>query len=71
LGDEIPLEARIIFVCDAFHAMTTTRPYRDALPVAEARRRLLEGAGSQFDPAIVEVCLRVLLAPGDGSDSSV
>jgi HD-GYP domain-containing protein (c-di-GMP phosphodiesterase class II) len=43
--------------------MTTTRPYRDALPVAEARRRLLEGAGSQFDPAIVEVCLRVLLAP--------
>ena len=31
-GDEIPLEARIIFVCDAFHAMTTTRPYRDALP---------------------------------------
>ena len=63
LGDEIPLEARIIFVCDAFHAMTTTRPYRDALPVAEARRRLLEGAGSQFDPAIVEVCLRVLLAP--------
>jgi len=71
LADEIPLEARIIFVCDAFHAMTTTRPYRDALPVEEARRRLLEGAGSQFDPAIVEVCLRVLLAPGDGSDSSV
>ena len=59
-GDEIPLEARIIFVCDAFHAMTTTRPYREALPVEEARRRLLAGAGSQFDPAIVEVCLRVL-----------
>ena len=70
-GDEIPLEARIIFVCDAFHAMTTTRPYRDALPVAEARRRLLEGAGSQFDPAIVEVCLRVLLAPGDSSAAGV
>ena len=66
-GDEIPLEARIIFVCDAFHAMTTTRPYREALPVEEARRRLLEAAGSQFDPAIVEVCLRVLLAPEDGS----
>ena len=64
-GDEIPLEARIIFVCDAFHAMTTTRPYREALPVEEARRRLLAGAGSQFDPAIVEVCLRVLLAPED------
>ena len=70
LADEIPLEARIIFVCDAFHAMTTTRPYRDALPVAEARRRLLEGAGSQFDPAIVEVCLRVLLAPEESSAAS-
>ena len=65
-GDEIPLEARIIFVCDAFHAMTTTRPYREALPVEEARRRLIEAAGSQFDPAIVEVCLRVLEAPDDG-----
>jgi diguanylate cyclase (GGDEF)-like protein len=70
-GDEIPLEARIIFVCDAFHAMTTTRPYREALPVAEARRRLLEGAGSQFDPAIVEVCLRVLLAPRGSSAASL
>jgi len=64
-GSEIPLEARIIFVCDAFHAMTTTRPYRDALPVEEARRRLLDAAGSQFDPAIVDVCLRVLQAPAD------
>ena len=63
VGEEIPLEARIIFVCDAFHAMTTTRPYREALPVEEARRRLVEAAGSQFDPAIVDVCLRVLEAP--------
>lgn len=62
-GDEIPLEARIIFACDAFHAMTTTRPYRDALPVEEARRRLRDAAGAQFDPAVVEVCLRVLEAP--------
>ena len=64
-GDEIPLEARIIFVCDAFHAMTTTRPYREALPIEEARRRLVEAAGSQFDPKIVEVCLRLFDAPGD------
>ena len=70
-GEEIPLEARIIFVCDAFHAMTTTRPYREALPVEEARRRLIEAAGSQFDPAIVEVCLRVLEAPrSDGSHAA-
>ena len=62
-GDEIPLEARIIFVCDAFHAMTTTRPYRKALSVEETRRQLLEAAGSQFDPAVVDVCIRVLRAP--------
>ncbi len=59
-GEEIPLEARIIFACDAFHAMTTDRPYRSALDPAEARRRLEEAAGSQFDPRVVEVCLRVL-----------
>ena len=59
-GEEIPLEARIIFACDAFHAMTTDRPYRSALDPAEARRRLEQAAGSQFDPRVVEVCLRVL-----------
>jgi HD-GYP domain-containing protein (c-di-GMP phosphodiesterase class II) len=62
-GNEIPLEARIIFACDAFHAMTTDRPYRDALTVEEAFRRLADAAGSQFDPAVVEICLRVLEQP--------
>ena len=52
-GDEIPLEALIIFVCDAFHAMTTDRPYRTAMPVQEALRRLDEAAGTQFDPDVV------------------
>jgi diguanylate cyclase (GGDEF)-like protein len=59
-GDEIPLESRIIFVCDAYHAMTTDRPYRKRLSQPEATRRLREGAGSQFDPRVVEVCLDVL-----------
>ena len=45
----IPLESRIIFVCDAYHAMTTDRPYRKRLSHPEAVRRLREGAGSQFD----------------------
>jgi diguanylate cyclase (GGDEF)-like protein len=62
-GDQIPLEARIIFACDAFHAMTTDRPYRDALSVDEAFRRLAEAAGTQFDPRVIEVCLRVLRQP--------
>jgi diguanylate cyclase (GGDEF)-like protein len=61
-GEEIPLEARIIFACDAFHAMTTDRPYRNALPAEEALRRLEEAAGTQFDPSVVEVCKRVLEA---------
>ena len=66
-GEEIPLEARIIFACDAFHAMTTDRPYRDALPPEEALRRLQAASGSQFDPRVVDVCLRVLAgAPAPG-----
>jgi putative nucleotidyltransferase with HDIG domain len=56
-GEEIPIESRIIFVCDAFHAMTTDRPYRKRLSVDEACRRLREGAGTQFDPAVVDVFL--------------
>jgi diguanylate cyclase (GGDEF)-like protein len=56
-GEEIPIEARIVLVCDAFHAMTTDRPYRKRLTIDEACRRLREGAGSQFDPAVVDVFL--------------
>jgi diguanylate cyclase (GGDEF)-like protein len=58
--EEVPLEARIIFVCDAYHAMTTDRPYRRRLSHREAARRLREAAGSQFDPHVVDVALRVL-----------
>jgi HD-GYP domain-containing protein (c-di-GMP phosphodiesterase class II) len=51
------MESRIIFVCDAFHAMTTDRPYRKRLSIDEACGRLREAAGTQFDPAVVEVFL--------------
>jgi diguanylate cyclase (GGDEF)-like protein len=61
-NDSIPLESRIIFVCDAYHAMTTDRPYRKRLSHPEAVRRLREGAGSQFDSGVVEVALRVIEA---------
>jgi diguanylate cyclase (GGDEF)-like protein/putative nucleotidyltransferase with HDIG domain len=60
-GEEIPLEARIILVCDAFHAMTTDRPYRKRLSVDEACRRIREGSGTQFDPAVVDVFLSLPL----------
>ncbi|HSZ14270.1 MAG TPA: HD-GYP domain-containing protein [Solirubrobacteraceae bacterium] len=59
-GAEIPLEARIISCCDAFNAMTTDRPYRSALPRAAAVAELLEHAGSQFDPRVVEALTRVV-----------
>ena len=61
-GEEIPLESRIILVCDAYHAMTTDRPYRKRLSHPEAVRRLNDGAGTQFDPGVVNVCLDVLAA---------
>ena len=54
-GEQIPLESRIVFVCDAFHAMTTNRPYRKALPHTEAIRRLKLSSGTQFDPNVVSV----------------
>jgi diguanylate cyclase (GGDEF)-like protein len=67
-GEEIPLESRIILVCDAFHAMTTDRPYRKRLSVEEASRRLQDSIGRQFDPTIVEIFLALrgeLWTPSD------
>jgi len=61
-GEAIPLESRIILVCDAYHAMTTDRPYRKRLSHPEAVRRLNDGAGTQFDPSVVNICLGVLAA---------
>ncbi|MCA1841042.1 MAG: HD-GYP domain-containing protein [Actinomycetota bacterium] len=52
-GEDIPLGARIFSVVDAFDAMTTDRPYRQALSFEEAVTRLQAGAGTQFDPNVV------------------
>ena len=59
-GRAIPLGARIVAVCDAYRAMTEDRPYRLALSDAEARRRLLDGLGSQFDSGCVAALLTAL-----------
>jgi putative two-component system response regulator len=52
-GEEIPLEARIIAIADAYDALTTDRPYRKALSTAEAFAILKQGAGTQWDPKLV------------------
>ncbi len=54
LDEEIPLVARVVAIADAFDAMTSSRPYRRALPVEVALRNLAQVKGRQFDAALVE-----------------
>jgi diguanylate cyclase (GGDEF)-like protein len=63
-GDAIPLGARIIFVCDAFDAMTSERPYRSAMSAELALEELRRCSGTQFDAAIVEALCAVVLSGG-------
>ncbi len=60
--DEIPLASRIVFACDTWHAMTSNRPYRAALPRAEAEAELRRVAGTQLDPVVVDALLDELAA---------
>lgn len=59
-GENIPIESRIISVSDAFDAMTSDRSYRKALSIEKAVEALKKGAGSQFDPLIINVFLEML-----------
>jgi len=59
-GEEIPLAARIIAVCDTYDAMVTDRPYRPARPAAEARKELRRVAGAQLDPSVVDAVMQEL-----------
>ena len=60
VGDEIPLEARIISVADAYEAMTGGRPYRRALTTDEALAELIDGSGTQFDASCVRAIAEVI-----------
>jgi diguanylate cyclase (GGDEF)-like protein len=60
VGEAIPLGARIVAVCDAYDAMTTTRPYREAISEADAVAELRRCAGRQFDPRVVAAFERAI-----------
>ena len=64
-GEAIPLASRIVLACDAWHALVSDRPYRAALPDAEARDELERCAGTQFDPRVVAALLASLDAPAE------
>jgi diguanylate cyclase (GGDEF)-like protein len=59
-GHRIPLGSRVIFACDAYVAMVTSRPYRPALSPAEAVAELRAGAGTKFDPEVIDALLDLL-----------
>jgi two-component system cell cycle response regulator len=59
-GEHIPLGARIVAVCDAFAAMVTDRPYRNAITRAVALAELERCAGTQFDPTVIDAFLAVI-----------
>jgi HD-GYP domain-containing protein (c-di-GMP phosphodiesterase class II) len=67
-GVNIPIEARVIAVCDAYHAMTTPRPYASSRTQAEALAELQRCAGTQFDPGVVRALVAELAA--DSSESA-
>jgi len=58
--EQIPLVARILGVADSFSAVTTTRPYRKSIPVEDALKRIEDGAGTQFDPYLVQMFVRAM-----------
>lgn len=59
-GEEICIQARVIAVCDAWSTMRTSRPYRDAISIAEAEAELRAGASGQFDPQVVDALLALV-----------
>lgn len=65
-GEEIHILSRILAIADAYDAMTSERPYRPALSPEEALEELRKGAGTQFDPHLVEVFVKLLSEKGKG-----
>ena len=59
-GEQIPLGARIVAACDAYHAMTSERPYKSGMPMAMAVAELMRCSGRQFDPVVTESLFEVI-----------
>ncbi|OFX13709.1 MAG: hypothetical protein A2Z18_08655 [Armatimonadetes bacterium RBG_16_58_9] len=68
MEDAIPFSARILSAADAYVAMTSRRPYRDALSPEEALLELRKNAGTQFDPAVVAAVSTVIQRSIGSSD---
>jgi two-component system cell cycle response regulator len=69
MGEEIPLGARIVTVCDAYNAMTSQRPYRAAVSTGEALEEIERCSGRQFDPMVVDAFTRVVGAELPGASA--
>ena len=59
LGEKIPLEARVLAVADVYDSLTSDRPYRKAMSPFDAKDIIKKGSGTEFDPKVVEVFLKV------------
>lgn len=59
-GEDIPYLARIVAIADTFDAMTSKRPYRDALPIEKVKEEFIKGMGTQFDPSLADLFLKLL-----------
>ena len=74
-GEEIPLASRIVHVCDAWYAMTSNRPYREALDVETRIREFQSNTGKQFDPRVVLALVEFLksryLLPSDEAERMI
>jgi HD-GYP domain-containing protein (c-di-GMP phosphodiesterase class II) len=71
VGDEIPLLSRIIAVADAYNAMTSDRPYRDAMPSRVARLRLAQAVESHFDTSVVAAFEAILAGSNEAYRSGL
>jgi HD-GYP domain-containing protein (c-di-GMP phosphodiesterase class II) len=69
-GEEIPLSCRILAIADAFDAMVSDRPYREAMPVEEAMLELRANAGTQFDPQLVQEFIAMISDEESGEEKA-